>query len=260
MSTLTVSKTYSDGVVLSESDLDAVKSDLESYYNSTRIDGNNLQQGSINGASILANSAVTTSKIADSMISSEKMQDGVSSTTGITAAKIIDNELDTDKFNTASVTTAKIANEAITTPLITNNSVPKAIMPLPYFSTTSVISGVGSGTRISVPVTDLVAGKPVILTFESGTTTESSGYIKAQFVSFLRDGNNIGTCTNLSSVGEEREFNGSSFYVPTVVMGIPPSSYMLIDTPTSTSHTYSVTTSDANADFSGTVFKIMQVI
>lgn len=62
MPTFTMTKNWDDGQVLTESMLDDIKTSVETFLNTTKIDSDNIQTGGIVNASI-ANSTLTVSKI-----------------------------------------------------------------------------------------------------------------------------------------------------------------------------------------------------
>jgi hypothetical protein len=70
MPTLTITKTYQDGDILLESDLDNIKDDVETFLNVTKLDGDNLQNGSID-TDQLAASAVTAAKLAGDLVAEQ---------------------------------------------------------------------------------------------------------------------------------------------------------------------------------------------
>ena len=87
MPTLTVTKTYSDGNVLNEVDLDNMKNSLETFFNVTKIDSDNIQDLGIE-TDKLAASAVTTGKIAANAVTRAKMEavgQQISSSSGVFA-------------------------------------------------------------------------------------------------------------------------------------------------------------------------------
>lgn len=88
MPTLSITKEYQDGDILLESDLDAIKTSLETWANTTKLDDDNIQ-----------NSGIT---------ASSKLVDG-----SVTASKLGTNAVTTAKLNASAVTTAKIANDAV---------------------------------------------------------------------------------------------------------------------------------------------------
>ena len=92
MPTLTITKTYADGSVLTEADLDNIKTDVENFLNTTKIDQDNIQTGGVNAASLATDSVetikikdlnVTTAKIAANAVTSAKLASGVGESDGI---------------------------------------------------------------------------------------------------------------------------------------------------------------------------------
>lgn len=53
MPTLTITKTYADGEVLLEADLDAIRSSITTFFNTTKIDDDNIQAAGITRATKL---------------------------------------------------------------------------------------------------------------------------------------------------------------------------------------------------------------
>lgn len=68
MPTLTVTKNYSDGTVLTKAQLDSAFTSVETFVNTTKLDSTNLQSGAVT-ASAIASGAVGSSQIASSAIS-----------------------------------------------------------------------------------------------------------------------------------------------------------------------------------------------
>lgn len=125
MPTLTVTKTYSDGNVLNESDLDAIKSSIETFVNTTKLDADNIQDSAISTVKI-NNSAVTSAKIAGGAVTSAKIGSNavtedktanrlVSSVSGATTIT------DSDNVGTLLVTTGS-TNRTITLPTASGNT------------------------------------------------------------------------------------------------------------------------------------------
>lgn len=52
MPTLSITKTYQDGDILTEADLDNIRESIEGFFNDTGIDSDNVQSGGINAANI----------------------------------------------------------------------------------------------------------------------------------------------------------------------------------------------------------------
>jgi hypothetical protein len=81
MPTLTVTKSYDDTTVLTEAQLDSIKSSIETWANTTKLDADNIQTGGIAtsnygtasvDATALASNAVTTAKIIDGAVTQAK--------------------------------------------------------------------------------------------------------------------------------------------------------------------------------------------
>lgn len=60
MATLTVTKTYDDSQVLTEADLDGIKTSIETFVNSTKLDSDNIQTGGIATSNFAAGAVDTT--------------------------------------------------------------------------------------------------------------------------------------------------------------------------------------------------------
>ncbi len=80
MPTFTMTKQYDDGTVLTEAMLDSMKSSTEAFLNTTKLDGDNIQDGGID-ADALATSAVTTTKLAAASVTLAKLAAEVTAVT-----------------------------------------------------------------------------------------------------------------------------------------------------------------------------------
>lgn len=102
MPTLTITKTYSDGVVLTEADLDNIKDDVETFLNVTKIDSANIQADGVTAtelrddASIDGNRSVTTDHIRDASVTAAKLAPGA----GGISAEDVDSIVANAMFNT----------------------------------------------------------------------------------------------------------------------------------------------------------------
>ncbi len=119
MPTVSLTKSYADGVDLTESQLDDLKNSIETALNTTKLDSDNIQTGGISAGALatgavttakLDASAVTTAKITDSNVTTAKIADS-----NVTTVKINDLAITTAKINTAAVTQAKLASRTVTT-------------------------------------------------------------------------------------------------------------------------------------------------
>lgn len=118
MPTLDVTRSYADGSILLQSDLDAFLNDIETLLNTTKIDGDNIQDAAITEAKIGA-FAVTTAKIGAGAVTTAKIAASAVTATEIAASTITNAKMAADSINTtqivnSAVTTAKIADGAIT--------------------------------------------------------------------------------------------------------------------------------------------------
>jgi hypothetical protein len=215
LATINITKSYADGEVLLESDLDNVIEDVETFLNTTRINDDNIQTGGID-ASLkvadgtvtgpkLAADAVTTTKILDESVTAVKLAtDSVTTVkilasnvttakiadSNVTTAKIADSNVTTVKIADVNVTTAKIADANVTTAKIADGAVTPAKRSSAVYATAtgnanSAISGTGN---MSSTIT--ATGRPVLITLSrvnvgtQGTTTltESSSGGSADLV------------------------------------------------------------------------------
>jgi len=115
MSTLTITTTYDNAQVLTEAQLDEIKTPVETYFNTTQIEGANIQANILDGATYLSDDSISADKLASNSVTTAKLIDSTpSSDTGITSAKINTDAVTTAKINDLNVTTGKIANDAVT--------------------------------------------------------------------------------------------------------------------------------------------------
>lgn len=82
MPQLTVTKTYDDGQILTEAQLDAAFQSIQTFINVTGLGADNIQDNSI-GAAEIQTSSVTETKLANDSVSTVKIQDGA-----VTQAKL----------------------------------------------------------------------------------------------------------------------------------------------------------------------------
>lgn len=220
MPTLTITKTYQDGQVLNESDLDNIKDDVEAFLNTTKIDNDNIQADGIlptnldstvtDGVTLtrdgstkklkikdagvdttqLATDAITTVKITDGNVTTAKIADS-----NITAAKIASSAVTTAKINSAAVTTAKIADDNVTqAKLAAMGSALDISSSSGTFSTSS--ASFTAVTNLSVSVT--TNGRPAVILIQPDGTTNAAlidmfGGGATGEIRITRGGSNIGT-------------------------------------------------------------------
>lgn len=98
MPNLSITKTFDDTLDFTEEQLDAIKSSLETFFNVTKIDSDNIQAGSLT-TDTFADGSVTTAKMdADSVVTA-KIADGA-----VTSPKIADDTFTLAKMEALSST------------------------------------------------------------------------------------------------------------------------------------------------------------
>jgi hypothetical protein len=188
MPTLSISKNYADGDPLFEADLDAIRDDIETFLNTTKLDNSNIQDngvdaslklvdGTVTGGK-LASAAVTTSKIADSAVTTGKIAD-LNVTTGkladsaVTTAKIADSNVTTAKIADSNVTTAKIADSNVTTAKIADSNVTTAKIADSNVTTAKIADA--NVTKAKLAALGQQAAGPVSFTSTGSTAYQATG-------------------------------------------------------------------------------------
>jgi microcystin-dependent protein len=97
MATLVITKTYADGDILTEADLDAIKDDVEAFLNVTGINDDNIQTAGITASSKLIDATISTAKIANSAITAGKL-----AADSVTTVKILDANVTPAKLSAAA--------------------------------------------------------------------------------------------------------------------------------------------------------------
>lgn len=147
MATLTITRNYADATVLYESDLDDIKSSIETFVNTTKLGASNIQAGSITEDKI-NDSAVTTAKISSSAVTTSKILDGA-----VTKAKqaALGQQLSTSTGASQTVTGTSYADVTNLSVSITTVGRPVMIMLQPESSGDSEIylDRDNSGTQVS---------------------------------------------------------------------------------------------------------------
>lgn len=110
MPTLTITTTYADGSTLTAAMLDAIKTQIQTFVNTTKLDADNLQDSAITTAKLAA-ASVTTAKIAtgaisiDTQIAANTITNSHLTDDCVTATEIADGAIDA---------AAKIASNVVT--------------------------------------------------------------------------------------------------------------------------------------------------
>lgn len=93
MPTLSITKTYADGLILNEADLDNIVDDVETFINVTKLDNDNLQDLGI-ATSKLENQAVTEAKLGPGAVTETKL-----GALSVSTAKLQDNAVTPAKLD-----------------------------------------------------------------------------------------------------------------------------------------------------------------
>lgn len=243
MPTLTITKSYSNGTVFTESQLDDIKNSVENFTNITKLGQDNLQNDSI-GTAQLQNTAVSTVKIANNAVTDAKL----SSSSTIDS----DRAVSTDHIKNGAVTNAKVGTDAVDTTNIKANAVTQAKLALKPLVTAAPIPAGSAGVTASsgsfttaansfVNITNLSAtitttGRPVRVTMlggsvsvqaDTGTTgglTVANGQIRLLRAAAVVDSYIIALTGADAVIG--------------IALTIPSSSFQYIDFPAAGTYTY----------------------
>ena len=151
MSKAALTKQWDDETTLTEAQLDAFLSSIETFSNTGVIDSENIQTGGLATANF-SDASITAAKIATGAITGGKLGDSDSFS------------LPASKFATGSVTKAKRPDQAVTT----DGSDPGEEGVVKATETTSSTS-FASGTTSAISGTDITlttSGRPVLIRFE----------------------------------------------------------------------------------------------
>lgn len=240
MPTLTISTTYADDSVLTKAQLDEIKTGIETFLNTTKIDSDNIAASGI-ATSNLASGAVTAAKLGTAAVETAKINDGAVTTvkiadSNVTTAKIADSNVTTAKIADSAVTTAKINDAAVTTAKLADTAVTRAKLPAVGQQVSSSCGSFSTTSATLVDVTNLsvsltTSGRPVFLGLISsgeGDTSLFTGWSSMSnssnivYVAFLRDSTVICTTLGNTTTGSD---SGHIFH---------------IDAPSSGTYTYKV--------------------
>ena len=188
MATLTITKNWADASVLNEADLDKIKTDTETFVNTTKLNDDNFQTGGITASSKIAAQSITGVKLNADVVDNSTVELASNviqvKDLGITTAKIADSAVTTAKIADANITTAKIADNAISTASIADSTITKAKLSGSFKNTSlsSSSSTFATSSTTYVDVTNL-----------SVSFTVTAGFVA---VSIVSDGSNV---MNISS-------------------------------------------------------------
>lgn len=105
MATLNIPQNYEDGEVFEKAALDDIADELETFFNTTKINDDNIQTAGITASTKFADSSVTSAKFAAEAVTENKLI-----ADSVTTAKIADSSVTNAKFADEAITQAKFAN------------------------------------------------------------------------------------------------------------------------------------------------------
>lgn len=129
MSNLNIIRSYTEGNILTEADLDTVKQSVEDFVNVDNITGDVIANGGITASTKLVDESVDSTVVAANILTNTELADNA-----ITTDKFTDNHIEGVKFsalemasiNNAAITNAKFASKTIATAKINNGAVTRA--------------------------------------------------------------------------------------------------------------------------------------
>lgn len=162
MPALALTKSYLDGEILLEADLDNIKDGIETFLNTTKIDDDNIQNAGITASSKLIDETITTAKLADECVTAAKMS------------------LTNKTMPIGSITMFHTFNGAVSIPRgwmkCDGNTINSTNYDSLHTSGAYSDDGVGSGSLAGKKTPNLVSRYPVGV---SSTTQDGSGTITA---------------------------------------------------------------------------------
>lgn len=232
MANLTVTREYSAGNELKSNELDDFKNSIETFFNSTGLNDDNIQNSGITASSkIISTSPIPLEAFQAGSVTTTKIQDAA-----VTQDKIADSAVATSNITNANVTRAKLS--------ACNYSISSSINTGEKFNAISSPSLVGS---VSITTT----GRPVrvVLTSIAGSNINDTGiHYQVNTARYLSVGLKVGS----NFIGVQN----LKLEVPqnTDIVVIPSSLISFIDTPAAGTTTYSIYSGLDAAGSSGTTF------
>lgn len=112
MPLISLTKTYADGAVLTETNLDDLKDSIETALNTTKLDAVNIQDNTVS-TTLIVDAAVTTAKLDASAVTTAKLTDA-----SVTRAKLEplgqQISLSCGNFTTSSTSAVPVTNLTVT--------------------------------------------------------------------------------------------------------------------------------------------------
>lgn len=213
MAQIAITKNYADGEILLEADLDEIKTDVETFLNTTKINDDNIQDGGITGTdkiaagsvgeANLASSSVATAKIADSAVTTAKIND-----LAVTTAKVAAGAITYAKMTLSSgdIPTAKLAADAgITTGMIGAAQVTPAKLSTRLQSVANASTPITTSANAAVSFTG--TGRPVMILLSATSNDGTNGF----YCAAASGASNLGIYKNGSLMTTPQRFGTPSF-------------------------------------------------
>lgn len=172
MAQLDVRRTYKSGYILTKQDLDAFLNDIETFFNTTKLNSDNIQDNSITISTRVIDGTITTAKIDNGAVTNS-----ILATDAVTAVKLADEAVTTAKILNANVTATKLAANSITAAKIADNTVEKVKLNIEKdantVSYTTTSASIVAITGSDVDIT-LSAARPTLLLMGGGNIRVAS--------------------------------------------------------------------------------------
>jgi len=283
---LDIRKQYADGSPLQQQDLDAFIDDIETFFNLTKLNSDNIQDDGITASTKLAAGSVTTAKLDNNSITTGTIETGA-----VTTAKIADGEVNTEHIALDNITTAKINDLAVTTSKIADSAVTaakvygSAITGAKHAAKSVVVSSssgaistatdtvictvqiVSTGRPLFVGLTSDGSGNPAFIGVDQRATSAGASGLGMQLYAVVetkRTTASVDTVLNYSAVmrysAPSYVYQSGPGFLPTYVgtLYVPPGYFWYIDAPAAGTHTYTFTLKPAytgeNAPYTSLTF------
>ena len=240
MASIDITRSYTDGEALLEPDLDAIQTDLTTFFNTTKVNDDNIQGGGIRASTKLASASISTAKLTDGTVTSAKIAASAITTAkiadgAVTAAKLADGAVTTAKIATGSLVAADFADNAVTAAKRSNCNLVVASSGItnPYSTTTTSEESVTNAT-LSITTTGnpvfVGLNAPAVVSYIRSRWRTSAGN---QMVRIYRDSTKIMEM-DLDVVHNTAEPTFSTFVFH------PANSFFVIDQPAAGTYTYTL--------------------
>jgi hypothetical protein len=258
MAQLDVRRLYRSNKILTKGDIDAIVDDLETFFNITKLNNDNLNDAGITASSKLVDESINTAKFSNSSITTAKLADAAVSTAvledaTVSTGSIIDDAVTTVKLADGAVTADKIASATITKPKIATNYQKSSeinYVTFPIGNTAAVTYTHNSGLISASNVSITTVGNPIKLGLIASPSyggflscVASSPYNGALgallVIELYRNGVNVNRAVcgfNTTNIIDSTVFEKSSIQKQVIPVG----GIQFIDVPAAGTHLYQI--------------------